>query len=220
MHFEILVEDQSGRASLDILVPKLIGNTHTFRVHSYKGIGRIPRGLGARPDPSRRILLASLPGLLRGYGRTFSGYPGNYRSVVILVCDLDGRPFDVFLAELKGILGECDPRPETRFCIAIEEGEAWFLGDIPALKAAYPKARDAVLNTYRNDSIVGTWELLADAIFPGGSVALSANGWQSVGKEKSIWAEKIAPHMDVDNNKSPSFCFFRDNMRRLAGGGE
>ncbi len=42
MHFEILVEDLSGKKALDILVPKILGNTHSFVVHSYKGIGRIP----------------------------------------------------------------------------------------------------------------------------------------------------------------------------------
>jgi hypothetical protein len=35
MHFEILVEDQSGKKALDILIPKLVGDEHTFNVHSY-----------------------------------------------------------------------------------------------------------------------------------------------------------------------------------------
>ena len=42
MHFEILVEDQSGKKALDILVPKIIGDEHTFKVISYKGLGHIP----------------------------------------------------------------------------------------------------------------------------------------------------------------------------------
>ena len=45
MHFEILVEDRSGKKALDILVPKIIGMLHTFKVHSYKGIGHIPRNM-------------------------------------------------------------------------------------------------------------------------------------------------------------------------------
>ena len=45
MHFEILVEDLSGKKALDILVPKIIGDDHSFRVHPYKGIGRIPKNL-------------------------------------------------------------------------------------------------------------------------------------------------------------------------------
>ena len=217
MHFEILVEDQSGKKALEILIPKLIGPGHTFKVHSYKGIGRIPKNLGSNADANKRILLAQLPQLLRGYGKTFAHYPKNYPVAVILVCDLDAKCLKAFREELYAIFNACDPRPETRFCIAIEEGEAWFLGDIKALKKAYPKAKDAVLNTYVHDSICGTWEKLADAVFPGGSTALSAKGWQAVGAEKSLWAEKITPHMDVNNNASPSFGYFRRKIKELAG---
>ncbi len=216
MHFEILVEDQSGKKALDILIPKLISlEHHTFKVHPYKGIGRIPKNLGGNTDASKRILLTQLPKLLRGYGNTFANYPENYPAVVILICDLDTKCLKAFRAELYLILNACDPKPETRFCVAIEEGEAWFLGDIPAIKKAYPKAKDAVLNTYINDSICGTWEKLADAIFPGGSATLANKGWQAIGTEKSIWADKIAPYMDVNNNLSPSFDYLRMKIMDL-----
>lgn len=217
MHFEILIEDQSGKKALDILVPKIIGGDHTFNVHPYKGIGRIPKNLTANGDANKRILLDQLPRLLRGYGNTFANYPADYPAAVILVCDLDDKCLKAFRQELFNILNTCSPRPETRFCIAIEECEAWFLGDISAVKAAYPKAKDAVLNAYVNDSICGTWERLADAVHNGGSAALIAKGWQAVGTEKSQWAEKISPRMDVANNASPSFVYFREKLLELAG---
>ena len=121
-----------------------------------------------------------------------------------------------FKEELNTILNACDPKPTTRFCIAIEEGEAWFLGDIPAIKKAYPRAKESELNSYVNDSICGTWEKLADAVFPGGATALSSKGWVAVGTEKSKWAEKITPHMNVDSNDSSSFGYFRSKIRELA----
>lgn len=216
MHFEILVEDMSGKKMLDILVPKIIGHVHTFKVHPYKGIGHIPKNLAATGDAGKRILLARLPGLLRGYGKTFANYPVDYRAVVILVCDLDDKCLKTFRHALFNILHGCNPQPETRFCIAVEEGEAWFLGDIPAIKSAYPEAKDVVLDAYVNDSICGTWECLADAVYNGGSTALSAKGWQAVGVEKSQWAEKITPNMDVANNESPSFVYFREKLLELA----
>ncbi len=215
MHFEILVEDQSGKKALKILVPKIIGDDHTFRVFAYKGIGRIPKGLSAKGDANKRILLNRLPSLLRGYGNTFASYPPDFPAAVIVVCDLDDKCLKAFRQELDTILNTCDPKPETRFCIAIEEGEAWFLGDISAIKSAYPKAKDTVLKAYKNDSICGTWECLANAVYTGGSTALSAKGWQTVGAEKSQWAEKITPHMDITNNASPSFAYFRDKLRQL-----
>lgn len=215
MHLEILVEDQSGKRALDILIPKIIGSDHTFRVVSYKGIGRIPSNMGVHSDARKRILLDRLPQLLRGYGKTFSDYRGNYSAAVVLICDLDDRCLKSFRTQLLTILDSCSPRPNTRFCIAIEEGEAWFLGDLTAVRAAYPKAKNAVLQAYRNDSICGTWECLADAVFPGGSQALSAKGWQAIGAEKGTWSERITPHMNIEVNASPSFCYFTGALLEL-----
>jgi hypothetical protein len=216
VHLEILIEDLSGKKSLEALIPKLTNAEDTFRIHPYKGIGRIPRNMKDPEDASRRILLDNLPKLLKGYGRTFNGYPPTSPAAVVLVCDLDDRPFHVFLKELNGILDACNPAPTAEFCFAIEEGEAWFLGDNQALKTAYPNAKNHVLESYVQDSICGTWEILADAVYQGGQKALSARGWQAVGAEKYRWAEKISPKMDVDNNNSPSFAFFRDTVRKLA----
>ena len=211
MHFEILVEDRSGKKMLDILIPKIIGDQHTFKVIDYRGIGRIPRNLTSSIDARNRLLLDQLPKLLRGYGNTFANCP----AVVILVCDLDDKCLKAFREELFTVLNACNPKPETRFCIAIEEGEAWLLGDITAIKIAYPNARDNVLNRYENDSICGTWEFLADAVFQGGADRLKKEGWGSVGREKSAWAERIAPHVNVEINQSPSFCYFRTKIREL-----
>ncbi len=216
MHVEILVEDQSGKKMLDILVPKILGSKHSFRVIAYKGIGRIPKGLRPGEDAGKRILLQQLPRLLQGYGKKFAGYPADYPAAVILVCDLDNKCLKTFRQELCHLLCTCDPQPETRFCIAIEEGEAWLLGDIPAVKAAYPEAKDAVLNGYVNDSICGTWECLADAVYKGGVKSLRAKGWKAVGAEKSHWAGEISPHMNIMENTSPSFIHFREKLFELA----
>ena len=215
MHFEILVEDLSGKRALDILMPKILGGQHSFRVIAYRGVGRIPRNLKSRDDARKRLLLNRLPKLLRGYGRTFAGNSAKYPAAVILVCDLDDKCLSTFRQELFAVLNACNPKPETRFCIAVEEGEAWLLGDIAAIKTAYPKAKDDLLNRYENDSICETWEFLADTVFINGSGALKKRGWQAVGMQKSAWAENIAPHMNVDANSSPSFRYFRDKVRDL-----
>ncbi len=216
MHFEVLVEDQSGKKALDILIPKIIDDRHTFKVHAYRGIGRIPKNLIHGRHINSHLLLNKLPMLLNAYGRTFFNYPDSYPASVLVVCDLDDKCLKAFRRELFDVLESCNPKPETRFCIAIEEGEAWFLGDLAAIKAAYPKAKKDVLDGYINDSICGTWELLANAIYPGGSGMLNRKGRHGTGKEKSNWSEKISPHMDVENNKSPSFCYFRGKVRELA----
>ena len=213
MHFEILVEDLSGKKALDILIQKIVGDQHTFNIYPYRGIGHIPKDLTNPTNASTHFLLNQLPMQLRAYGKRYANDP---TKVVIVVCDLDNNCLKMFRQQLFTVLNTCNPKPETRFCIAIEEGEAWLLGDIPAIKVAYPKAKDNVLSKrYQNDSICGTWELLADAIFTGGSNALGKKPWYVIGKEKSTWAEKIAPEMNVDKNASPSFCYFRDKIREL-----
>jgi hypothetical protein len=215
MHFEILVEDISGKTALEILIPKIISTDHTFNIHPYKGSGHIPKGLKSASEAKKRILLDQLPRLVQGYGKTFSKYHPDCPAVLIVICDLDDRCLSTFRRELLDVVDECNPQPKTQFCIAIEEGEAWFLGDLAAVKAAYPKAKESDLKDYTNDSICGTWETLANAVYSGGSKKLSKLGWQKVGEEKSNWANNIAPHMDVDNNFSPSFCYFRDKLRDL-----
>lgn len=216
MHFEVLVEDQSGKKMLEVLMPKIIDSSHTYKIIAYKGIGHLPKKMRDTKKAHQRILLENLPKLLKGYGKTFTGYGLNYPCIVILVCDLDEKNYSVFIDQLQMILNSCEPKPETRFCIAIEEMEAWLLGDISAIKAAYPHALDTVLNNYQNDSICGTWEKLADAIHPGGSRNLISKGWQITGAEKSIWAAKITPHMDIENNFSPSFNAFKNQIELLA----
>lgn len=215
MHIEILVEDSSGEKLLQVLLPQLLGphgEPHTWRLHAYKGIGRIPQGLVTKADPAKRILLDQLPRLLRGYGKT-SGI-----DAVVVVLDTDKRDCAAFLSELKVAADVCNPVPDTLFRLAIEEIEAWYLGDRTALLAAYPRAKLDVLGKYVQDSACDTWELLADAVHSGGSAAIKKAGWPLPGQVKHQWAEKIGPLMDLERNSSPSFGKLRDGLRRLVAG--
>ncbi len=216
MHFEVLIEDRSGSIALDVLLDKILGKNgqdHSWKLHPYRGIGRIPKDLRDVPNPGRQLLLDHLPRLLRGYGQSLQ----LGRDCVVVVVDLDDRDCVLFKQELIGVQNACSPSPTTLFRIAIEEGEAWLLGDRSAVKAAYPNARDPVLNGYRQDSVCGTWEVLADAVHTGGSARLKKEGYRSAGTAKCEWARRITPHMDVSQNRSRSFQVFRDGVRRLAG---
>ena len=208
MHFEILVEDKSGKIALEQIVPKIVPEDSTYKIISYRGIGRIPKNLNQNSDPSKRAFLNQLPRLLQGYGTAFSNYPKDYLAALFIICDLDDRDLDSFLTELNDVLDACNPKPDVSFCLAIEEGEAWFLGDLEAVIQAYPNSQKSILNAYVNDSICGTWELLADAVYSGGHSDLKAKGYFAVGAEKCNWSEKIPPFMVIDANKSPSFKHF------------
>lgn len=212
MHIEVLVEDSSGEKLLQHLLPQLLGPQgypHSWRLHSYKGIGRIPKNLTGQGDPAKRFLLDQLRRVLSGYANT----PGYETAIVVL--DADKRDCRSFLSELQQLAQRCAPSMTVMFRLAIEETEAWLLGDRAALMTAYPRAKRDVLGRYIQDSTCDTWELLADAVFPGGSAALRKAGWPLPGQIKHEWAERIGPVMNLDANVSPSFCKFRDGLRRL-----
>lgn len=217
MHFEVLVEDQSGSIALECLLEKILGANgaaHTWTIHPYKGLGHIPKDLHSVTDPQKRLLLDRLPSLLRGYGRSLP-----HSAAVVVVIDADDRDCVAFKRELRAVLEACTLRPRTLFRIAIEESEAWLLGDRAAVTRAYPHAKDSVLNRYVQDSICGTWEVLADAVHPGGAAKLKESAYPVTGTAKCDWAEAIAPCMNVDENRSPSFRVFRDGVRKLAAAG-
>jgi hypothetical protein len=206
MHFRILTEDASSKKTLDHILPKIVVDGHSFAVLSWKGIGRLPADLRTAPDPRKRTLLDKLPGLLRAAGKEFQSCD----AVVLIVLDLDDRNAEAFLRELDAVLDSCEPRPVTFFCLAIEEGEAWLLGDRAAVETAYPKAKKAVLDSYLQDAICGTWEILADAVHPGGSAGLSKDkvAYSVIGKAKCEWSDRIAPYILPSRNRSPSFQNF------------
>ena len=215
MHFEFLVEDASGQIALESLAKKILGVNgaeHFYRFHSYKGVGHLPKDMTAASDIRSQMLLNNLPRLLRGYGKSLP----SPEAAVVVVVDLDHRNHIDFENKLLALLDSCDPAPTALFAIAIEEMEAWLLGARAAILTVYPRAKTKVLDKYKQDSICGTWELLADAIHKGGSAALKKEGWPAPGRAKCEWAKKIAPHVDVDANCSPSFGEFRDGIRSLA----
>ena len=212
MHIEILVEDQSGKLLLGHLLPKIIGghgDPHTWRIHGYKGIGKLPKKLEGTVAPNKRILLDQLPSILKGFGRT----PGI--DAVVVVLDNDDRDCAAFLSELSELLHKCRPSPVTLFRLALEEIEAWYIGDKSALRGAYPAVPDRAFSSYTQDSCCGTWEVLADAIHPGGSRALKKAGWPIPGQIKCEWANRIGPLLDVEHNDSPSFGKLREGLRRV-----
>jgi hypothetical protein len=129
--------------------------------------------------------------------------------------DADDRDPAQFLEELEGVLHTCNPPPDTFFCIAIEETEAWYFGDREAILKAFPRAKKAELNKYVQDSVCGTWERLADALVEGGSKAVKKSGGPDQGALKHRWAREIGPHMKPEINRSPSFNKLRDGLKRI-----
>ncbi len=149
---------------------------------------------------------------MKGYGKSLVGY-----GAVVVVVDNDSRICRDFKQELNAVLSQCHPAPQAAFCIAIEEIEAWLLGDIDAVIRAYPSAKRNVLDAYNQDSICNTWEVLADALCLERAAGLRRIGYPEIGIRKSEWAEKIAPLVEIDRNNSSSFKYFVRKVKEMAG---
>ncbi|WP_204246398.1 DUF4276 family protein [Megasphaera sp. An286] len=212
IHIDFLVEDISGKVMLENLLPKIIPSDRaTYKVNPYKGIGRLPSKKTSAKAIKHRQLLDLLPKLLNGFGHTYNGWGNAPRGHVVVVCDLDDNNLLEFKQQLESILEDCYIKPNASFCFAIEEGEAWFLGDKDAIKSAYPNANLGILNTYEQDSICGTWEKLADVV----GFERNHKEYQEIGAAKRKWAETITPFMDLEKNQSPSFQYFVSTLNKI-----
>lgn len=216
MHFEILIEDKSGEELISIVLPKIIDLTkNTYKTHSYKGIGRLPHNLKKSLNPQKRQLLSQLHRLLAGFGKTINSRK-NYPTSVIVLIDNDKNDCKKFRQEIYSLWDNIYPRPPGKLCLMIEEAEAWLLGDRNAVLKAYPQAKNNIIDSYQQDSLCDTWELLADAIQPGGFATLKHKVYYEKGKCKIEWARNIAPHIDISANQSKSFQYFVKSVQEFA----
>ena len=216
MHFQFLIEDQSSAVLIEILMQRLsLTNEYvTFNCKSFKGIGGFTKKNTVKETKSGK-LLNDLATFLRGFNKSLQNIP----AVIIVVLDNDTRNTEAFLAELTQVANQNMIIVDHVFCIAVEEVEAWLLGDEAAILAAYPSAKLQQLHAYVQDSICGTWEVLADVVYPGGVSRLKKDcpTYIEKGKCKSEWARKIGVYMDMSRNISPSFNnFITEINKRLA----
>lgn len=201
MHFVVLVEESSAEAALEELLPKILDPEHSFEIIVHQG---------------KTDLMKKLPGKLRAY-RTW--VPPDWRFVVLVDQDRDDcRILKARLEEIARRAGFAtrgasakDGSFQVLNRIVIEELEAWFFGDVRALRRAFPGI-SATLDQkarYRDpDAIASTWEAL--------ELELQRAGHFAAGLAKIKAARSIARFMDVERNRSRSFVVFRDGIKAMA----
>lgn len=210
MHFEILVEGQSELTALSILMPFLVGEymePHSWKIHKHRGIGKLPDSFDYRPNINDMTLLHQLPAKIKAYSRE----PMENRVVIVLL-DLDSNNKNELLSKLNSIIDYCNSHIKIEFLFAVEELEAWYLGDRNALIKYNPNIKIDELHDYAQDSICGTWEVLARADDPS-YLRVKKRDPRSLDKKKE-WAKKIPPHMNFEINSSPSFREFVKSILR------
>lgn len=148
---------------------------------------------------------------MKGYA---SWLPENWRILVLV--DRDDDDCSALKARLEqmaaeaGLTTKTQARKGQRFQVvnrmAIEELEAWFLGDWAAVQAAYPRVSATVpqqVGFRHPDAIAaGTWE-------PIERILMKA-GYFSTGLRKLDLARSVARHMDIRRNRSRSFRAFAE----------
>lgn len=211
MHFQFLIEDPSGEALVKLLMEKVQKEypAITMDFKGFHGIGKLPRNGGTVKEIKTGKLLTDLAIYLDGFNKSFMKMP-NYPVVVFVIIDNDDNDPYEFRKELEQVAQAKNITIDHVFCLAIEEMEAWLLGDEAALFAAYSNAKRNVYQTYQQDSICGTWEKLADIIYPGGSAKMKKDypSYAGIGRTKMEWAINIGSEMNLNKNASPSFNYF------------
>lgn len=213
MHFQFLVEDRSSTELINILMDKIVSTNPnvTFNCKGFRGIGGFTPKNTVKETKTGK-LLNDLATYLRGFNRSLQGIP----AAIIVVLDNDDRDAKTFREELENVARQNMILVDHVFCVAVEEVEAWLLGDQDALMTAYPSAKAQVLRGYIQDSICGTWEVLADVVYPGGITKIKKDrlSYMEIGKLKAEWAKNIGIHMSLQGNASPSFNYFIQEIRK------
>ncbi len=196
MYLEFFVEDSSAEVVLNKILPKILPG-FKFRIHPFRG---------------KNDLLKKLPDRLHAYSKWI---PNDY--ILVVLIDRDSDNCHKLKENLERIALNAGLNTLTssrhQFCIinriAIEEIEAWYFGDVEAIRKAYPRVPKTLGKKapYRSPDEIkgGTWEQLERVLkkhHPGGL-------------EKIRAASEISEHMDPDHNRSPSFQVFRDALRIL-----
>ncbi len=203
MHVEFLVEEPSAEAALFNIVGRILNRDVSFRIHPHQG---------------KQDLLGKLLPRLRGYK---SWLPEDWRIVVLV--DADDENCRILKNRLENIANNARLVTKSRKTmgsyfqvlnrLAIEELEAWFFGDIDAVRSSYPSIP---LNLgekakYRNPDAIrgGTWEALEREF--------KKVGYFSSGISKILVARELSVYMQPERNRSRSFQVFRQGLLDLVG---
>ncbi|MFM6368048.1 MAG: DUF4276 family protein, partial [Dolichospermum sp.] len=146
MHIEFLVEEASTEIALNLIVPKIIGNIHTFKIHNFQ---------------SKDRLLKRLPERMKAYANFI---PDDWR-IVILV-DEDRSDCQELKKKLYNASSVVTQKKGNIVLhrIVVEELESWFIGDVAAIRTEYEKIPASLSQQakFRDPDTIkgGTWEEL------------------------------------------------------------
>ena len=206
MLIEILSEDKSGAVVVERSVERICaasGAKAQVNVRPHRGCGSLPKEPDSKPPKFASSLLDLLPAKLRAYNNVYRGK----EIILIIAMDSDNNDPEALRKELYETARKYAPDIRSIVGLSTEEIEAWMLGDRQAVIDAYPQCDKKVLDSYEQDSVCGTWEVLCRAISENADKLIDI-GYPAIGHYKARWAEEISRFMQPENNISPSFKNF------------
>ena len=207
MLIEILSEDKSGAVVVERRAERIVANEGLdvqVNVHPHRGCGSLPKDLTAKPPKFANSLLDLLPSELRAYNKIYAGKD----LILIIALDSDDKDPQALRQEIYTVASKFAPDIRSIVGISTEEIEAWILGDKQAIYDAYPDCNKEILDSYEQDSVCGTWEVLCRAISDNAEELIEI-GYPAIGHYKALWAETISKYMLPQKNVSPSFNTFK-----------
>lgn len=217
MYFQFLTEDKSTEVLVEQIMDKLKKaypqKELVYDIKSFHGIGHLTKQGNAQQQKTGMLLNDLFP-IMRGMGKALLQVE---HAAIIVILDNDKNDKIAFRNELNRRAAGNMVLIDYEFCIAVKEMEAWLLGDVKAIEAAYPNVRKSAWKEYEQDGICDTWEVLANAVYPGGLTALrkkAAGDYKQIGSAKCEWARLIGAQMSLIENASPSYLFFMESLRK------
>jgi hypothetical protein len=197
-HVEFQVEEPSMEAALDGLLPRILGDRATWKIINYR---------------SKQRLLRNLPDRLRGYRARL----GKENLKIFVLIDRDEADCRMLKATLEdmamraGLGTKGSPIAGGMFQvvnrIVVCELEAWYFGDVSALRNLYPRLPGSLSSKkkYRNpDRIPHTWETLCGE--------LAKASYHRHGFSKIALARETGLIMNPAGNAARSFNVFIEGL--------
>ncbi|MEG3927477.1 MULTISPECIES: DUF4276 family protein [unclassified Microcoleus] len=188
------MEEASLESALTQILPKILPSTVTYKIHAFRG---------------KTDLLAKLPNRLKGYQ---AWLPPDWKIVILIDEDREDciklkQQLEI-IAISSGLITKSSCQKDKSFQvlnrIVVEELEAWFFGEVEAIRQAYPKVSPnlATQQPYRDPDAIkgGTWEALERV--------LKKAGYHPGGLEKYKASSEISQYMNPELNRSKSFKVF------------
>lgn len=173
----VFTEEPSAKNVFEILLPKLLPKNTLFRIYPHQG-----------KQDLEKALRTTVPSI--------SKIPG---SKILITRDQDAANCIEVKKRIKSIIGSnchCD----YYIRIVCKELESWFLGDLTAVKLAYPRFKP---EQHQGKADFRNVDLITNANHHLLKIIPEYSNWETLPKLQV--SENISPFLNLDKNTSTSF---------------